>query len=522
MGSAAVQFVQSDRGWRGGALSIALGGMAALGQAPFDALPVSLLGFLLIALRLHSAPSVRQAFWRGWSVGLGYFGLSLLWIVEPFLVDLPRHGWMAPFALILMSGGLALFWGAAGALAAWPGKGASAKAGNSAPVWILSWILALTLAELLRSYVFTGFPWALIGHIWIDWAPAQLAAYIGPHGLTMLTLALTGVAPGLLGHRKGVVAGGMLAGLALSFGLGLARIGEAADTAQSEGRPIVRLVQPNAPQHQKWDADHIPVFFRRLIDGTRAETGSRPDLIVWPETSVPVALNRAEETLGVMARAAQGVPLVFGIQRFEDRRVYNSAVLLGADGSSQQVYDKAHLVPFGEYIPFGDQLSALGVGGGLAARDGNGFSAGQAGMLLDLGPLGKALPLICYEAVFPNAVNAAPERPALLLQLTNDAWFGDWIGPYQHLAQARLRAIEQGLPMVRAANTGVSAVIDPKGWIVDQLPLGVDGFLDVPLPEAREATLYARFGDYLAICAMMALFCAVIAVKAFERRSIRD
>jgi len=224
-----------------------------------------------------------------------------------------------------------------------------------------------------------------------------------------------------------------------------------------------------------------------------------------------------EETQKVMAQAAQGVPVVFGIQRYEDRKVFNTAAVLQSDGTLGPRYDKYHLVPFGEYVPFGELLARFGIHG-LAATQGNGFSAGPAPQVMDLDGLGKALPLICYEAVFPNDVNAAPERPDFLMQLTNDAWFGQISGPYQHLAQARLRAIEQGLPLIRAANTGVSAVIDAKGRVLAELPLGVAGHLDYQLPAANDPTFYSRTGDYFAALAMIA---ALLVVFVFNGALVR-
>lgn len=485
-------------GRRGMAVSAGAGALAALGQAPLDLWPLALIGLALIYLRVRAASTPMQAFWRGWGAGLGYFAFALSWIVEPFLVDIARHGWMAPFALVLMAGGLALFWGAAAALAV--------RIGGSA----VAWIAAMTGAELIRSYVFTGFPWALIGHLWLPTPIVQWAAFFGPHGLTALALGLSvGLAAGLRRPRIGLL--GAALALALWFG-GIGLMGPVADLT---GRPVVRLVQPNAPQHQKWDPMHIPTFFRRQIEATSAQP--RPDLIVWPETSVPVALDRLEETQKVMARAAQGVPLVFGVQRYDDRSAYNSAVVLQADGALGAVYDKHHLVPFGEYVPFGDTLARFGIHG-LAATQGNGFAAGAGPTLMDLGALGKALPLICYEAVFPNDVGAAPSRPDFLLQITNDAWFGQISGPYQHLAQARLRAVEQGLPMVRAANTGISAVIDSKGRVLASLTLGIAGYVDHAMPRAEAPTLYARIGDYFAALATIVALLAVFSVNGVRKR----
>ena len=262
------------------------------------------------------------------------------------------------------------------------------------------------------------------------------------------------------------------------------------------GDNVVRLVQPNAAQRDKWNADTFEFYFKRQLDYTAAapqNSGAAPDLVIWPETAIPWALDLAGSALAEIG-AASDAPVVLGVQRRENMRYYNSLVVLDGQGGVDQLYDKHHLVPFGEYMPMGDLMARFGIHG-LAAQEGNGYSAGPGAQLLDLGPLGAGLPLICYEAVFAHDVNAAPARPALLLQVTNDAWFGKGAGPKQHLAQARMRAIEQGLPMARAANTGISAMIDPWGRVTASLGLNTEGFIDARLPKPLAPTLYSRSGD---------------------------
>jgi apolipoprotein N-acyltransferase len=458
---------------------MALGAVAGLGQAPFDLWPLTMLAFGAAVVVLSKSDRWQSAAWQGWAIGTGYFALSLIWIVQPFLVDPLRHGWMAPFALVLMAGGLALFWALGFAVAQIVGRSALALVG------------ALTLAEIIRSYVFTGFPWALPGHVLVDSPLAQVAIWGGAHGLGLLVM-LGGLTVAALWHRQW---GQVLLGVGVLAGAwvwGSARLEVTSITTEG---PVLRLIQPNAPQHQKWDPAYTPIFFQRQVGFTAAEAAKRPDLIVWPETALPLALEDAGPVFQRIAGAA-GAPVLLGIQRFDGPRMFNAAVLLTPKGAVQQVYDKHHLVPFGEYLPFGDVLSDFGLKG-FAARDGNGFAAGPGPRLLDLGThIGSALPLICYEAVFPNDINAAPDRPALLLQITNDAWFGTFSGPYQHLAQARLRAIEQGLPLARAANTGVSAMIDPLGRVTAQIPLGQAGYVDAVLPKPGTPTLYRQTGDW--------------------------
>jgi len=475
-----VRFIETIAAARARTLGLAalgIGAVAALGQAPLGLWPVSLLAFALAFGLLRASTGLRRAAWIGWAFGTGYFIVALNWIIEPFLVDAARYGWMAPFALIFMSSGLALFWVAGFALAH--------SAGRSA----VAFVAALTLAEAARGVLFTGFPWAQPGHIWIGTGMMQWAAFAGALGLCVITLVL---AAGLwhLVNRRWLPGGAIvIAGLAGFLGGGaLAPMAPIPDDA-----PTIRLVQPNAAQREKWDPEMIPVFFQRQIDYSAALP--RPDLVVWPETAIPVLLNNAEPTLQSIARAAGGTPVVLGAQRLEGVRLYNSLVATDEDGQIDAVYDKYHLVPFGEYLPFGNYLKRFGLRG-LAAEDGNGFSAGPGAKIIDMGPLGKALPLICYEGVFPGHVASAPERPDFLLLITNDAWFGQLSGPYQHFAQARLRSVERGLPMIRVANTGISAMIDARGNVQASLPLGQAGYLDASLPPPLPPTLYARIGDW--------------------------
>lgn len=453
----------------------ALGAMAALGQAPVGAWPLSVLGFALAYGLFRRAAGGRQAAGIGWAFGTGYFLVSLNWIIEPFLVDVARHGWMAPFALLGLSGGLALFWALALGLGRAMGGGALGFAGG------------LGLIELARGYVLTGFPWAQPGHVLIDTPLLHWASYLGSLGLTALVLlAAVALWAAMTGARRALLA---LGAMAILWPVGALLTPEAGAAPEAA---TVRLIQPNAPQHEKWDPDKIQGFFDRQLAFSAA--GERPDLIVWPETAVPVMLERAASTLEVISEAAGGVPVVVGLQRRDEMRLYNTLALVEAGASVAAVYDKHHLVPFGEYMPYGDHLAQFGIHG-MAAKNGQGFSSGPGAQVIEMGALGRALPLICYEGVFAQDLRAAPGRADFILLITNDAWFGKFSGPYQHLAQARLRSAEFGLPMVRVANTGVSAMIDATGRITAALPLGEAGWRDAALPPPLPPTLYARLGD---------------------------
>lgn len=460
------------------AIFAVLGGLAALGQPPQGLWYVTVLALAVCFALFPYARTPMQAAWRMWAFGVVYFAVALRWLVEPFQVEADLYGWMAPLALTLMAAGLALFWGLA--------AGVAARLTRPRLALVVAW----SLMELARAYALTGFAWGGFAQIWVDTDVAQSLAKIGPQGLSVATLLLAAMP--FLGNRGWMVRAGQIGAVALVlFVLLPHRMTGPPDTASDA--PTIRIVQPNAPQHQKWDRAYAPTFFARQIEATRADPP--PDLIVWPETAIPQLFNSAGETLAVVADAAAGTPVVLGMQRAEGfDAYYNSLLLMDARGAVTQTYDKHHLVPFGEYLPFGWLFRRLGVQA-LADRVDGGYTPGPGPQLIDLGPLGMALPLICYEAVFPQHASYPGARPAFLLQITNDAWFGAYAGPQQHLAQARMRAIEQGLPMVRSANTGISAMIDAKGRITASLPLGVHGFVDAALPMVAPATLYSQTGD---------------------------
>ncbi|SMY08459.1 apolipoprotein N-acyltransferase [Flavimaricola marinus] len=477
----------------------AVGAVAGLGQSPWGLWPLTLVALVAVMLFMAAEAGWKRAAFAGWAFGAGYFALTLHWIVQPFLIDIARHGWMAPFALVFMALGMALFWAAAGGIAAALGRG-------RAHPWAI--VAGLGLAELTRSLVMTGFPWALLGHIWLDTPMVQIASYVGPHGLSLLTLAVPACAVSLWPRKLWLAAPLVLLGL----GWLVLEPGPGADVqAQIEaGAPVVRLVQPNARQDSKWDPGMAETLFQRQLQlttagGDNADPDRVPDLVVWPETSVQWLLEYSEDVLRDVAVAARGAPVALGILRRDASRYFNSMVVVDRTGAVTDIYDKWHLVPFGEYVPLGELAARFGIRG-LAASQGGGYSAGEGPGLVTIPGLGPAMPLICYEGIFPEEVNDAPERPRLLILITNDAWFGNWAGPEQHFAQARLRAIEQGLPLVRVANTGISGLIDPHGRVLGQLPLNLSGALDVPLPEAKPPTIYTKLGDWPAIVLLFILF----------------
>ena len=479
------------------------GAIAGLGHSPLS-LPLLTVGALVLLMWLFgTVRGQRQATSLGWVTGSGYFAVTMSWIVNPFLVDAENQAWMAPFALVFLATGLALFW----ALGFW----VAYRVGASSRSRTVALVFSLTLAEMGRSYLLTGFPWGLLAYVWVDNWVMQWAAWVGPHGLGVVTFAIAAVAvTGRNAKLGGLTA---LAFLGMVWLVGHVR-SEVPEGPKAE-QVWVRLVQPNAPQKQKWDQTFVQSFFEKQLRLT-AEPSSHPiDLIIWPETSVPFWLEDTPNFQRRIAMAADPkTTVVIGVVRAEGSRVFNSLAALGPDGSAVMVYDKSHLVPFAEYIPFGDWLDTIGVHG-FAPRTGDGFSAGPAPRILNFGRAGKVLPLICYEAIFPQLLNQNNERPDWILQITNDAWFGHISGPQQHLAQAQMRAVEQGVPFIRVANTGVSAVINANGRIVASLPLETEGKLDAVIPGAHSPTLYSRTGDWPLLALMLLGLTATARLRRF-------
>ena len=464
---------------------VLLGVAAGLGQAPTGLWAITILALAAVIALFRTSLSTRSAFGAGWWSGLGYFAFSLRWIVEPFLVDAATYGWMAPFALGLMAGGAAMFWGVAGYVAY-----------RFCRPLDVGFVATLGLVEIARSLVLTGFPWALIGHIWVDTPLALTAAIWGPHGLTLIALFLAlSVLRLLSGQWLWAIAP---AGAAVAF---FALFPPAPQTPETA--PIIRIVQPNIPQQDKWDPRKKADNFARLLTLSSLPTGD-PDLIVWPETALAEILERAGPSIDTISDLAGNVPIITGVQRRARDDIYhNSLIMIETGGEVTATYDKQHLVPFGEYFPGGELAARLGLMG-FASSQGFGFTPGSTETRIDVPGIGTARPLICYEGIFSEELTT-DQRPDLLLLITNDAWFGKGAGPEQHLAQARLRSIEQGLPMVRAANTGISAMIDPYGRLISIMALDEQGVLDVQLPQPTHATLYARYGDILAIGAALLL-----------------
>lgn len=456
-------------GWPFWAILVVLvcaGAIAGFGQAPHE-LPFLTVALLGLGLWVVTHTKGARRFWAGWALGTGYFGHVMAWIIEPFLVDFATHGWMAAPALFLMAGGLALFWGVAARL--------------SSGIWSLA--LALALAEIARSFVLSGLPWGLVGYSFISTPLYQAAQWIGPHGVTAVVFGLAAC----IGTLRVVPALGAII-VTLVVWVWPPIVGPQAPA----DAPVVRILAPNVLQAEKWAPETRALMYQRHLDLSRGE--QVPDLVVWPESGLTQNLTQSRQQV---LDAAGGASVLLGYQYAQDfETYYNAASVLLPGGSAQDdpLYLKSRLVPFGEYIPLAAVARRVGLQG-LADQAGVGFQAGPGPQDVTIPGIGSVQILICYEGIFPHFVGRLDMRPKALVLITNDAWFGSNGGPQQHLAQARARAIEQGLPVVRSANRGISAMIDARGHVVGQVPFGKTDRLDMALPPPLSAPLYSRMGD---------------------------
>ena len=474
------------------------GVFAALAMPPLYWLPLAVVGLVVFVWLWDSAPTARIAGWRGWAWGVGHFTVGSYWMVEAFFVPPADFAPLGPPAVV----GLAFVLGIFPATAAWATKKLVLRwphlGGRYRRIVLLA--VAWTATEWLRGHIFTGYPWNPLGHVWAFATPLlQGASLVGVYGLGTLTFMV--LAAPAAGWRASLAA---LLVVGVAGGAGRAVMGPVDATTTG---PIIRIVQPNIPQGEKWRDDSRAAELKKLLDLSRRDGFDKLAAVVWPETATPFIVQPNSQGLAMLAVAApRGGYLLAGAARAgEDPRdgVWNSLLAIDPEGTIKATYDKVHLVPFGEYIPFHKEWPPLT---GLIGR--GSFEKGESLTTVSLPGLPPFSPLICYEAIFPGAVVGPGERPAWLLNVTNDAWFGTSSGPYQHLTSARLRTVEEGLPMIRAANTGVSAVIDAFGRVIASLDMEREGVIDHALPPPRAATLYARWHDWtlLGLVTILVLF----------------
>ena len=509
--------VLADGWWR---LLIAMlaGALAALALAPLNLFFVMFISVPVLILLLDGAVGAsrsgkvrrfRPAFGVGWAWGFGYFAAGLWWTGAALLVDGDRFAVFLPLAVAALPAGLAIFIGLATGIARmlWPSG------------WrrIVALAIALALADYARGHVLTGFPWNLFGHtLGVDPILMQGASVVGVYGLGFLAILIYGAPAALMAGSRGgpTYVSTMLALLVGLVGFGVWRL--SGDGPGTHADIQLRIMQPRLGQLERFEPEVRAGILQRYFAHSSGATRPRADpsaaatppsvegieLLIWPESAVPYLLADQPGALPAIAEfLPPGTTLVTGGDRAEPpaagetrRRYYNSLYAIADDGQIAATYDKVHLVPFGEYLPFQPLLESWGLRQ-ITGQIG-GFSSGQGLMTLSVPGLPSFAPLICYEVIFPAKAVAPDQRPQWIVNVTNDMWFGVTSGPHQHLAQTRMRAVEEGLPIVRAANSGISAVIDAHGRIVASLPLDSVGILDADLPRALPPTLMAQWGDW--------------------------
>ena len=518
-------------GWKRAAIALIAGAASALAMAPFNAWPILFLTFSVAVWLIDGAAAGR---WRGvpaaalsgfW-FGLGYFVPGLYWIGYAFFVDADTFAWLTPFAVLGLPAYLALFtaFGFALARLIWPRDVSR----------VLALAVGLTITEWLRGHVLTGFPWNTFGYALSEpLALAQTFSLIGLWGMTFLSVAIF-ASPAVLidgssrGRKPWRAPVAALVVLAAMLVFGTVRLSR--EPTRLVANVKLRIMQPNLQQDVRFNYSAKAAVMQKYLtlsdraSGPHSTGVSDANILIWPESAFPFFLTREADAMAQIADLLpKGTVLITGSVRAPElppgvriTRAYNSIYLIDHDGSVLAVYDKLHLVPFGEYLPFQDLMEKLGFV--QLTKVQGGFIPGTVRRTIDVPNAPRALPLICYEAIFPgNVVSRDDERPGWIINVTNDGWFGFSTGPYQHLQQARMRSIEEGLPLVRAANTGISAVIDPVGRIVAQLGLGIEGVLDANLPQAIAPTIYARIGNGpAAVIVIVAL--AIVLRRRFARR----
>jgi apolipoprotein N-acyltransferase len=518
-------------GWRRRAIAFASGAAGALALPPFSifpliAVPLTVAVWLIDGAQDQGAgrpltASLKAAFGAGWWMGFGYFLAGLWWIGSALLVEADKFAWALPLAVVALPAALAGFPGAGFALARllW----------SPGPARVFALAFGLGMAEWARGLLLTGFPWNDLGMaLGVNLALAQTASLVGLHGLTFLTIAIF-AAPATLwrvSDSRLNLAPTIVAALALVL---MAAFGEfrlmAPASATLPGVKL-RLIQPNVAQDDTtFGPENKQAILRRYFDlSERATSPDRSGIrdvthLIWPESAFPFILAHDPLALSeIVDFLGSGATLITGAARREDGagppRYFNSIEIVGRNGLSAQRYDKQHLVPFGEYVPFASLLEQAHITQMVDIP--GGFEAGSGRRILHIPGLPDATPLICYEAIFPiefGDLMSRAARPGWLLNVTDDAWFGLTPGPYQHFAQARLRAIELGLPLVRDANTGISAVLDGLGREIVVAPLGAEGVLDAELPEALAPTLQSRLGSVGAMLIGLAFLAAALKGK---------
>lgn len=489
------------KGWRRNAAAFTCGALSTLTLAPFFAFPLLIPSFTGLLWLLDGARTRRRLFFDGWWWGWGFHMTGLYWFCVALLTDAENFAWLIPFALFGLTGVIALYSGIACWLMGFVRVRGAARIAAFAAAW--TWV------ELARGGLFTGFPWNLAGYAFgFSGASLQMASLVGAYGLTFFAVLLGASLAACLQGRRGLMLATALWGLFfLGLGWGQWRLATAEAVPESERfveGVMLRLVQADIEQAHKWDPALQMQGLQKHVQLTESPGLEKVTHVIWPETAVPYVLQEDSNLSRLLGGILPpGKILITGTLRGEEDKdglhLWNSLMAIDHEGKIAGAYDKNRLVPFGEFQPLRrfvpkEWMTPVG------DKD---FEWGGSNRLLDWPGLPPLTPLICYEAIFPGMAQPPQGRPQMLINVTNDAWFGTSTGPHQHFHMARMRAVEQGVPLVRVANTGISAVIDPYGTIVTSLGLGKQGVLDSKLPKANnDATIFSVYSKLFLLLLM--------------------
>ncbi len=455
------------------------GGLMTLGFAPYHQWGFIFFSLPVFYIQLATSRSLGQACWRGFYFGYGYCMAGTWWISNSLLVDSDKFGWMVPIEVLGLSAVMALWFTLFGALC-W-----CLRSKMSNTLFVFLWVLI----EYARSYGMFGFPWNLVGYMSLASLPiAQMASVVGVYGLSYFVV-LIGLLPAYwLGSAPGQRKFGMTIVAILFVASCIVYGNHRLETPVDMTTIMLRLVQPNIPQSIKGSREGTELAVKTLGELTIASPagGKQPDVTIWPETAYPFTIRGGAESLPPVKLLLTGAVRAAGFGK--NTKIWNSLVAMNGAGHVLATYDKHQLVPFGEFVPLRNVLPLEKVTPGDID-----FSRGTGPATITLAGLPPFSPLVCYEGIFPWQTIDRAHRPEWLLNVTNDGWYGDSPGPYQHFEMVRMRAIEQGLPLLRVANSGISALIDPYGRIVANLPLNQSGMIDVHLPKPLAPTIFENY-----------------------------
>lgn len=498
--------IKSVDGYKRYLLSFFLGMLVTLALPPVFFIPAAIAGFTGHIWQLESCPNRKTSLWLGWWFGWGHFTSGLYWISLALLADAENFAWMIPFAVFGIPAVLAFYTAIISLLTFSVPKRGYQRVILFATFW--------TIIEVLRGILFTGFPWNLTGYIWtFSDNMLQLASVTGIWGLSFFTvLAFAMPSCAKKSSLKPTIISFLL--LAIIWAGGYYRLQNA---EKGHTNVMVRVVQANISQHQKWDESLRNHILQKYIDMTHSDGFKNISHVVWPESAIPFLIS---EDSGIIPILKNAIPkngtLITGSMHADIseygfvNEMWNSMHIINSDGQIVGIYNKHHLVPFGEYVPFRSILPIEKITAGYGD-----FSRGTGPRTISINNLPDFSPLICYEAIFPEGVADKQNRPELMINVTNDAWYGKSSGPYQHFNMVRVRSVEQGAPLIRSANTGISAIIDAYGRVVKKTHLGKTEIIDEYIPNSiKEDTIYEKHG-YYAILLIIVIFSGFTYIKRY-------